>query len=71
MHEGHEVMRRGGRVVVRHEGREVMWHEGEGHVTACARSTGTPAFGEAAAPRGVDSAQRSVVTRQGKEWAAA
>ena len=53
------------------EGREVMGHEGLGHVTACAGSTGTPAIGEAAAPRGVDRAQRSVVTRQGSEWAAA
>jgi hypothetical protein len=48
-----------------------MGHEGLGHVTACAGSTGTPAIGEAAAPRGVDRAQRSVVTRQGSEWAAA
>ena len=49
------------------EGREVMGHEGLGHVTACAGSTGTPAIGEAAAPRGVDRAQRSVVTRQGTD----
>jgi hypothetical protein len=33
-------------------------------VTACAGSTGPLALGEAAAPRGVDRAQRSVVTRQ-------
>ena len=62
-HEGREVMGR--------EDREVMVHEGLGHVTACAGSTGTPAIGEAAAPRGVDRAQRSVVTRQGCECAAA
>jgi hypothetical protein len=52
--EGREVMRRGGREVMGREGREVMRREGQGHVTACAGSTGTPAFGEAAAPRGVD-----------------
>jgi hypothetical protein len=69
--EGRAVMRREGREVMRREGREVMRREGQGHMTACAGSTGTPAFGEAAAPRGVDSAQRSVVTRQGAEWAAA
>ncbi len=48
-----------------------MGREGQGHVTACAGSTGPLALGEAAAPRGVDRAQRSVVTRQGTEWAAA
>ncbi len=69
--EGREVMRREGREVMGREGREVMGREGQGHVTACAGGTGTPACGEAAAPRGVDSAQRSVVTRQGTEWAAA
>ena len=69
--EGREVIRREGREVMGREGRGVMGHEGQGHVTACAGSTGTPAIGEAAAPRGVDRAQRSVVTRQGSEWAAA
>jgi hypothetical protein len=38
-----------------------------GHVTACAGCTGPLALGEAAAPRGVDSAQRSGVTRQGAD----
>ncbi len=44
--EGREVMRREGREVMGREGREVMRYEGQGHVTACAGSTGTPAFGE-------------------------
>jgi hypothetical protein len=64
-------MRREGRGVMGCEGREVMRREGQSHVTACAGSTGTLAFGEAAASWGWDSAQRSVVTRQGTEWAAA
>ncbi len=63
--EGREVMGREGREVMRREGREVMRREGQGHVTACAGSTGPLAFGEAAAPRGVDSAERSVGDQAG------
>ena len=60
---GREVMRRG---AVKSWGARAMklWGEGQGHEAACAGITGTPAIGEAAAPRGVGSAQRSVVTRQ-------
>ncbi len=53
--EGRGVMRREGREAVKREGREVMRCEGQGHVTACAGSTGTLAFGEAAAPLGMES----------------
>ena len=64
---GREVMRRG---AVKSWGARAMelWGEGQGHVAACAGSTGTPAIGEAAAPRGVGSAQRSAVTRQVSRW---
>jgi hypothetical protein len=61
--EGGEVMRRGGR--------GVMGREGQGHVTACAGSTGPLAFGEAAAPWGWTALSGVLVTRQGTEWAAA
>ncbi len=52
--QGREVMRRGGREVMGREGREVIGREGQDHVAACAGSTGPLAFGEAAAPRGVE-----------------
>jgi hypothetical protein len=50
---------------MRREGHGVMGREGQGHVTARAGSTGSPACGEAAAPRGVDSAQRRVGAQAG------
>ncbi len=68
MREGREDIRREGRGIMRCErsrshrtpGRggvkreelNVMGHEDRGYVTACAGSTGIPAIGEAAAPRG-------------------
>jgi hypothetical protein len=79
--EGRVVMRREGRVVM-----HPAWPMGckrevasgprgptrvPGYVTACAGSTGPHAFGEAAAPRGVDSAQRSVGDQAGYGWSRA
>ena len=63
--EGRGVKRREVGEVMRRRGRGVMGHEGHGYVTACAGSTGPLASGEAAAPRGVDSAQRSVGDQAG------
>ena len=66
--EGREVMSREGGGVMRCGAVESWGPKGQGPVTPrspCAGSTGPLAFGEAAAPRGVDSAQRSVGDQAG------
>ena len=66
--EGREVMIREGGGVMRCGAVESWSTKGQSPVTArvpCAGSTGPLAFGEAAAPRGVDSAQRSVGDQAG------
>ena len=66
--EGREVMSREGGGVMRCGAVESWGPKGQSPVTArvpCAGSTGPLAFGEAAAPRGVDSAQRSVGDQAG------